>query len=142
MSKEDYLPGFFRIGSYTLGFEHSTVGIQGRPYLERWFVMLFGCTIRLHKFYRGDDDRALHDHPWRFWTFPLRGYWERTPAGTQYVKPWRLHYRPSGYQHTVVDFRGGVPAFTLVVTSRKERRWGFWPGGKFVYYKDFHGSPR
>jgi hypothetical protein len=162
------------IGNYTLGFQHDTVRLNGAPYLERWFVYIFGCTLRLHKFYRGDDDRAPHDHPWAFWTFPLSGYWERvhksppcrichSTAGVctwnhkgsnatqeHYVKPWRLHYRPSSYQHMVIGNQRGYigspenaifgtakPFWTIVVTGRKDRSWGFYPDGKYVYWKDF-----
>lgn len=145
-------------GNYVLGYQHDTVRLNGAPYLERWFVYILGCTLRLHKFYRGDDERALHDHPWPFWTFPLTGYWERVYRftwysdeefeETHYVKPWRLHYRPSKYRHMVLGTRAkadkrGVkfwtpePFWTIVVTGRKDRSWGFYPDGKYVYYRDF-----
>lgn len=38
---------------------------------KRWY---------LHKFYRGDEDPHLHDHPWPFTSLILtRGYFEETP---------------------------------------------------------------
>ena len=41
-------------------------------YMTRaWFGRL-----RLHVFFRGDQDPDCHDHPWGFWTFPLRSYLE------------------------------------------------------------------
>lgn len=136
------------LGNYTLGFQHDVVRLNGEPYLERWFVYLFGRTIRLHKFFRGDDDRALHDHPWKFWTFPLTAYWEYVPNGTQKVEARRWHYRPSRYQHMVlgshakadkrgVKFSTPDPFWTIVVTGKKDRSWGFYPDGKYVYYRDF-----
>lgn len=46
--------------------EHET------PYMTRaWFGRL-----RFHLFHRGDADPDCHDHPWGFWTFPLRSYVE------------------------------------------------------------------
>lgn len=59
-------------------------GVDGgprRPYLVRWYLIprnpIF--NIRLHRFLHGDDDRALHDHPWRSWSLLLSGrYRERT----------------------------------------------------------------
>ena len=32
--------------------------------------------LRLHIFWRGDNDPDCHDHPWPFWTFPLTPYVE------------------------------------------------------------------
>lgn len=59
-------------------------GIDGgprRPYLSRWHILPRNpwFNIYLHKFVHGDDDRALHDHPWRSWSLLLSGrYRERT----------------------------------------------------------------
>lgn len=51
-----------------------------RPYLIRFsFIEFFGLSLKLHIILRSDDDRALHDHPWTFWTLMLSGgYWEET----------------------------------------------------------------
>lgn len=152
---------------YNLWFEHDVVWIGSEKYLERWFMYFLGFTIRLHKFYRGDDDRAPHDHPWAFITFPLTGYWEKVPnyygdLMPQYVAPFRFHYRPAWYQHIVIGAnfcrgqRGqilvhyGKPFYTVVLTSRKQRSWGFWPQidvdstgtirCMFVYWRDFNAS--
>jgi len=47
-------------------------GDHETPYMTRaWFGRL-----RLHVFHRGDADPDCHDHPWGFWTFPLRSYVE------------------------------------------------------------------
>lgn len=52
-----------------------------QPYLDRWII--FRCRwfgILLHKFI-GSDDECLHDHPWWFFVWILKGgYWEWTPA--------------------------------------------------------------
>lgn len=150
---------YTRWGGWNFGFEHSlVVGKTSRqPYLERWFVMLFGFTLRLHKFYRGDDDRALHDHPWDFITFPLRGYYERIQADfgrsttVRYVRPLRFHYRQATFQHMVlgdtqliqwnvwpsrVVYETSAPFWTIVFTTGKKRTWGFWPKGKFVPWRE------
>lgn len=155
---------------YNLWFEHDLVKIGGVVYLERWFCYLLGFTVRLHKFHRGDDDRAVHDHPWAFITFPFKGYYERVHLNApgeyriHFVKPWGFHYRPSSYQHMVLGTHYSEgwkakgpqpelkamwltpkPFFTFVVTGRKDRAWGFWPDGKYVYWRtfqEFMGSPR
>jgi hypothetical protein len=58
-------------------------------YLRRFFIYPrdkdFGKNkgkgrIYLHKFYRGDEDPHLHDHPWPYESLILtRGYFEETP---------------------------------------------------------------
>lgn len=91
--------------------EHET------PYMTRYW---FG-PVRFHIFHRGDQDPDCHDHPWDFWTFPLRTYVEevltpirdavaegREAPPVRYqrrqgiVRAFRLHYRPATYTHRVL----------------------------------------
>lgn len=65
--------------------KHITLdGIDGgerRPYLTRWRVLPRNkwFNIYLHRFIHGDDDRALHDHPWHSASLILDGrYIEHT----------------------------------------------------------------
>ena len=41
--------------------------VIGKNYLSRWHIIPRNryFNIYLHKFVGSDDDRALHDHPWR-----------------------------------------------------------------------------
>lgn len=98
-------------------------------YMTRaWFGRL-----RFHIFFRGDQDPDCHDHPWGFWTFPLRSYVEevltectittwRTDPRTimavpttqvsfsrhlEVVKAFRLHYRPATHKHRVLGAFAG-----------------------------------
>lgn len=93
-------------------------------YMTRaWFGRL-----RFHIFFRGDQDPDCHDHPWGFWTFPLRTYveevlderivkiWGTDPVTmegyvressyferrTEIVRAFRWHYRPATYRHRVL----------------------------------------
>lgn len=93
-------------------------------YMTRaWFGRL-----RFHVFFRGDQDPDCHDHPWGFWTFPLRSYveevltegfekrWWTDPQTmearfserpvfhrrTRVVKAFRFHYRPATFRHRVI----------------------------------------
>lgn len=142
------------------GVEYSRVEVEGVPYLDRYIVYVAGCTLRLHKFWRGDDDRAPHDHPWNFITFPFRDYLEHVqePSGREYVrvvKRLRFHYRPSGYRHIVLhgledisylrdglrhkaQLRTSKPFWTIVITGRRTRSWGFWPEhDHYIYWRDW-----
>lgn len=134
-------PGGWFLGGYTLGLERTVIRIGGEPYLGRWILYIGGRTLRLHKFYKGDDDRAPHDHPWPFWTFPLcSGYDEVVARGSvlmhERVKGWRWNFRPSNYRHIVLD--PDAPFYTIVVTGKKNHSWGFWPGSEtFVPWRDW-----
>lgn len=135
-------PGGWFLGNYSLGLERTVIQVSGSPYLGRWILYVGGFTLRLHRFHRGDDARAPHDHPWAFWTFPLcHSYTELTldiygELKHHEVPGWQWNYRPSSYQHIVAD--PPKPFYTLVVTGRKDRSWGFWP----VIDKDTLGTLR
>ncbi len=124
------------------GFDRSCVYVDGEKYLDRWILYVCGCTLRLHKFYRGDDDRASHTHPWWFITFPLGGYLERRYyhgywLGHRWVEAFRFHYRPANFEHYVV--RGEKPTWwTIVITGPKRDTWGFYPEqNKFVRWTEW-----
>lgn len=129
--------------------------------LYRTAIKLSPLT-RIHIFWRGDLDRAMHDHPNDFWTFPPVGYWEsvydprENHYFTQYVKPWRWHYRPAEYVHRVrgryrwtdmdmgTYYGGGF--ITLVRERKPHRRWGFWVwepdqmAMRWVYWRKYLGQ--
>lgn len=123
-----------RLGRFPIGFTHDVIENDGHPYLERW-ILWCGGTLRIHRFLASDEDRALHDHPWWFATFPLTGYAEYVGTGgvekRREVRPWRLHFRTAAFQHRVELVQ--LPTWTLVLTGRKCREWGFWPDGVFVH---------
>ncbi len=120
--------------SYRFGFTHDLVYEGDQPYLERWIIW-FGCTLRLHKFHKGDDDRAFHDHPWWFLTLPLQSYLEKTPeSGLRKVQRLRPHFRPARHQH-IVQLITNRPVYTLIFTGPKSKEWGFWDQGQFVHHQ-------
>lgn len=51
-------------------------GVWYRVYMARWILKTPWFMIRVHRFLRGDDDSAPHDHPFSFITFPLTTYRE------------------------------------------------------------------
>lgn len=97
------------IGAHTI---FDDAGKSRTPYMRRYWI----GRLRLHIFYRGDNDPDHHDHPWDFWTFPLTSYveevaepiWMSGPLPTQYhprrqvVRAFRLHYRPATHCHRVL----------------------------------------
>lgn len=156
---------YFELAGRRFGYEQSRVQHGSVPYLDRYILYVGGPTLRLHRFARGDDDRAPHDHPWGFWTFPMRDYWEKAyrEDGSWYwnkVRAWTVNWRPATYRHIVVGRAmdahknrhlichpiGGIavtkkPFWTFVVTTNYQRSWGFWPKrGEFVPWREWPAS--
>lgn len=133
----------FNWGKRRFGFEVSPIYINGQEYMTRYIAYIGVATLRLHRFLRGDDDRAPHSHPFWFVTFPFKGYFERVWAsdngrylGRQFVKAFRFHYRPAEYRHIVEGSYDGSPFWTFVISSQKVAEWGFYPEpNKFVPWR-------
>lgn len=113
-------------------------------YLERWtLAKLFGFAAYLHHFL--GDDWALdpHDHPRRFVSVGLWGwYWEDVfDAGgvlqstRRYRAPWCRTF-PAEHLHRVRAKECGN-TWTLVIVLRHSRGWGFIQGGKWVPFRDY-----
>jgi hypothetical protein len=92
--------------------------------------------VYLHRIYQADDDRALHDHPWPFVSFVLRGWYrevvpdhvcgvdgfgcretrERTIRWFNAKHSWSLHR---------ISHVSRSPIWTLVFVGKRLREWGF-----------------
>lgn len=143
-------------------FRQADVAIGGRerPYLLRWHLIPRNrwLGIYLHKFYRDDDDRALHDHSKDNCSLLLRGAYcellfESQPQAGRalprtkfaYRRPWRLYFRRAEIAHRVVLYKDPdgtpLPCWSLFLTWRERRAWGFWcPGGRWIDWKTFQGN--
>lgn len=114
-------------------------------------------NIYLHKFLRDDDDRALHDHPWPSLSIILKGgYIEHLPEDRKrYCRRWAVIPRSATHRHRIELYKGCwifpekglpvqqevMPAWTIFITWRKIREWGFWcpstTGFRFVHWEKF-----
>lgn len=131
------------------GKPHFYIGGTENPYLLRWYLIPRNSwfNVYLHKFLRDDDDRALHDHPWWFISVLLRGaYYEHCVDGVRIrTTCGSVAFRTAQHRHRIELFRSRPPTWTLVITGRKVREWGFWcpqgfvPWHKFVATDD-HGN--
>jgi hypothetical protein len=139
------------------GFERSTIHINEQKYMDRWIVYFGFGTLRLHKFYRGDDDRASHTHPWWFVTFPLSAYIESVYAQGVWlrdrtVRAWRPHFRSSKFEHIVLraaprhcdgNCKPGkcpvtAPFWTIVLSGQRVNAWGFYPMPRhFIPWREY-----
>lgn len=120
---------------------HFTVGDKDSPYLYRWYIIprFDFLSVYVHKFLR-DDDRALHDHPWKSMSLLFCGkYIEVSADGKEReFKAPVIIWRPDAASPHRIKLIDGKPAWTLFIAGRRERDWGFhcplgWvPWQKFV----------
>lgn len=118
--------------------------IIGDRYLLRWYVIPRNpfLNVYLHQFLHDDEDRALHDHPWWFVSVMVRGcYYELTQTNfTQRVTP-SIAYRKPEHAHRVVLQKDvdnkPIPCWTLVITGRVVRDWGFHCPQGWRHWKEF-----
>ncbi len=119
----------------------SDIWIDRRLYMLRWkFLPDWLPGFRIHKILISDDGPELHDHPFSFITFILKGgYYEHLEDGTRtYHGAGSVLIRPAKTMHRIELQRdcsvpGGhnqcdgdeLPAWTFVIRTRYFRDWGF-----------------
>lgn len=123
---------------------NESLGEKECPYAYRW-VFNFGLfAIRVHHFLRSDDKRYMHDHGWSFLTMVLKGsYTDVSPDGRDVMKAGAIRYRKATHAHYVDVPEGGC--WTILVTGKLKRKWGFWVNGKLKrplkYFHKFGHPP-
>lgn len=126
------------------------IGTGDDVYLDRVYVLQtpwFG--IMFHRIWRPDNQRDLHDHPWTFLSFVLRGsyvedvvcagcdrHYDDGHTAKRRVR-W-VNFKRAEDRHSIREV-SRRPIWTLVFTGPKRRTWGFWvDGGKrFVRWTDY-----
>lgn len=131
--------------------------INGRErcptYLYRWFLLKTRWfNIYLHHFVGDDWSLDLHDHPKRFISVGLKGrYVELTPAtdGTEnkrrrtFRAPWIRTFAADHIHRLVMVRRWNgelEDCWTLVITLKAVRPWGFWHLGHFIGWREYVGG--
>lgn len=110
--------------------KREALGLPECPYMHRWVLDFGPFAIRLHRWTASDDARAFHDHAWWFLTLVLwGGYTDVSPAGRDRLSVGSIRFRPALHRHTVEVSR---VTWTLLITGRPTRRWGFWLGEKLM----------
>lgn len=118
---------------------------DGSRYMDRFRSIQtpwFGLYV--HWLYSGDSGHDLHDHPWWFFSFLLKGRYEEE-CGEVMVEDgeflglkrwinkvnWFNYKRPTDL-HRVTKVTNG-PVITLVLAGPRSRQWGFVdPFGKWI----------
>jgi hypothetical protein len=132
-------------------FPYRDIVNDGDLYLRRYFLTPRSWPTRLflHRIYRPDRDRDLHDHPWPFRTLVLRGGYEEE----QYVPGlfermgWLstvMHW--ATYRHRITRVEPNT--WTLCFVGQAQRTWGFWVDkvphdgtSVFVPWREYLGLP-
>jgi hypothetical protein len=134
-----------------------------RTYLTRWRLLQTPWfALYMHCIRMPDTDRALHDHPWPFVSVVLRGGYDearpvwpaafaRSPLerifdGVHGIdpqdvfvrrrRPLSVAFRRASDMHRIVRLRR-TPTWTLVITGRKTRTWGFSTDGGWVAHYEY-----
>lgn len=132
---------------------------EGEPYLRRFYITprrldksgadtesYMGFGIYLHYFYRGDEDKELHNHPWkRAVSFILTGGYieerrnEFDKVVCNFVRPRTLNIIRGSDFHRIIKNPKVDHVWTLFITGERYQDWGFWDreSGKYTPEKDF-----
>ena len=120
----------------------------GQVYMRRWWILPRNnwCNIYLHQFLLSDEPR-LHDHPYSWISIVLKGgYFENLykracrvvlPGSIRYGKATDLHYITLFPDWSKGNLRGTSlrPAWTIFITGRRKRDWGFLILDKWVPWR-------
>lgn len=119
--------------------------VTNEPYLERYYIFLkdrsnFPFNIFIHKFLKSDPD-DLHDHPWDYYTFILRGgYWEYTPEGKFWRRPFSCRHGKAKSLHRIELDKEKPYCWTLFIPCTRKRQWGFVTDDGWINNKDYNNS--
>lgn len=102
-----------------------TIGDGQTTYMKRLCILTTPWfSIKLHRIFRKDGQRDLHDHPWNFLSIILRGFYREDTVDGIKERRW-LNFKRAEDRHSI-RYVSRSPVWTLVVTGRRRRRWGFW----------------
>lgn len=114
---------------------------DGSLYLWRLRVIAtpwFG--IYLHRIDADDGDRPEHDHPWPFVAVTLSGgYVDESEGRAKTRRPLEPHWHDATYRHAVRRLRR-TPTWTLVITGRRVRDWGYHTNKGWMPHKKFNAQ--
>lgn len=106
-------------------------------YMRRYWLFRLGpLQARLHHILAEDPGRNLHNHPWPFRTFILRG-WYVENRHQPYIRRAGETYRMGPNEYHRISDLAPDGAWTLFVTFGKRAPWGFKVGGQFVPHEEY-----
>ncbi len=112
-------------------FEIPNLDDPSELYLIRWrLIQTPWFAFYLHRMDGPDSRATLHDHPWPFVSFVLRGgYWEdRLNPATMDTRKHRVRWvnrMPIYGAHSIRTLLR-QPTWTFLVVGRRVKTWGYW----------------
>ena len=107
------------------------------PYLTRYRIIdtpWFGVFV--HQMHRPDASPILHDHPWAFVSFVLRGGYIERYKDMSDLTDAQVHVRRINHFNLkrlrdahYISMLDRTPTWTLVFVGATERVWGYWERG-------------
>jgi hypothetical protein len=140
-----YLSRYYLLGRPTRTSGGEPFDEKGNPYKDTVWPH-GGWGLYLHKFHRGDDDKALHSHPWA-WAVSLvlaGGYYEdrrnneTLEIGRRWVGPGSVNVITQNDYHRV-DLSNRQTCWSLFLAGPKVDSWNFWDPktARTVHWREF-----
>jgi len=123
--------------------------LDGEKYLTRlnliqtpWF------SVKLHWILRPDPDRDLHDHPWPFVSFVLRGGYEEYESKDPKNEPGKLrkvnwfNYKNTKTAHRISYAKPGTLTLIFSGARSNQKEWGFFDQETRSYtdWREYEGN--
>ncbi|GFE71299.1 hypothetical protein [Chroococcus sp. FPU101] len=120
-----------------------------KPYMERYYLLFkdklaesesakaLPFNLMLHKICLSDPD-DLHDHPWWYATFILKGgYWEITPKGKYWRGAGHFRIRPPHSLHRLEIPEDSQGSWSIFLRGPKQKNWGFVKHGTWIEHRNY-----
>lgn len=123
---------------------------EGVVHFRRWRIIATPWfSLYIHGIYKADEDRHMHDHPWRYASLVLSGSFSEMSLhadGTERITvltPGSFVMRQAEQFHMIKELH--TPrVITLFFTGRRSREWGYNTEQGWVdhitYRKNKHGK--
>lgn len=113
---------------------------DGVLHFKRWRLLKAPWfEIYIHGIYKEDQDKYLHNHPWKIWTMILKGgYFEELHNGEHRLRAFgHMAYAKTSDFHKIQKMRD-VPTYSLaIVGKRRNVDWGYMVDGRFIDHISF-----
>lgn len=105
---------------------------EGELHFQRYSILSTSIfSIYIHKIWKADEDKHLHNHPWNIFTLILKGSYEEKLINNE-KNMFKLTIREPGHFATRLKDsyhkinRVFSPVTTLAIVWGKRSDWGYW----------------
>lgn len=111
---------------------------KGILHFKRWELLKTPWfSIYIHGIYKEDQDKHLHNHPWKIFTLILKGsYIEQLETRNRKRFPGHFGYLGLNKFHKIQKIVKG-PVYTLAIVSKPLQSFGFLVDNKVVEAKEY-----